>query len=702
MLAGLSLVSTLTLAEDEDSRLEELIINGQRFSDVSQAGSRLDLSLKEIPATVDIINGDAIRYRQDLSVLQAVTRSAGFIGAGNPGNGGTSITARGFTGQDAVTKLYDGNHYFTLAGTITFPFDTWAVDRIEVLKGPASVLYGQGGVAGAINVVPKSPEEDFGVDLRLTAGENERRFVGAGLTGTIVENLRGRADFSKRESDNWVINGESESDMIALALEWEPVEDFIITLRHDEGDQSPMRYFGIPVVDGDFNEDWLDLNFNAGDSRIRYQDEITRLIADWNLSDSLSINTELFSLDSDRYWQTVETYSYDADNDMIQRFDPLIIRHELEQNGLRANLSLDTELGGLEWKTSIGLEFTDISMNYTSNFNPTHPNRVDFGGDFDVVDPNNFDAGLWSDVTDSEAALDQVSDVDQMALFFESQLKITDSFALLAGLRMDRIETEYERLTYDDEGNRDTSGDNLLLQDIDPVMFRVGVVNDINSDTAFYVQYSTGETHPNGGDVLRVRSNFRESETVTTEQFEVGLKQALFFDRLNWSFALFDITKKDLLIDDPDSPDPTDVVSVPEQTSQGVEASLSFVPTDSFTGYANLAIVDAERGTGTETISTPYVPNTAINAGALYDPVEYIRIGADIRYVDEISHPNNPLPSYTILDVSLAWIINENVRVTINALNVTDELYASSDHWTGGQWSVGQPRTTSLTLDLEF
>ena len=59
-------------------------------------------------------------------------------------------------GQDVVTKLYDGNNYYTMASTITFPFDTWAIDRVEILKGPASVLYGQGGVAGAYNVVPKS------------------------------------------------------------------------------------------------------------------------------------------------------------------------------------------------------------------------------------------------------------------------------------------------------------------------------------------------------------------------------------------------------------------------------------------------------------------------------------------------------------------------------------------------------------------
>jgi len=99
-----------------DVTLEEIRVVAEKHSSISESGSRLGLSLKEIPATIDIIDGDAIQIRSDYSVLNTVTRSAGFTGFGNPGNGGTNISARGFTGQDAVTKLYDGNRLFTLAG----------------------------------------------------------------------------------------------------------------------------------------------------------------------------------------------------------------------------------------------------------------------------------------------------------------------------------------------------------------------------------------------------------------------------------------------------------------------------------------------------------------------------------------------------------------------------------------------------------
>ena len=693
----LSALSPTLLAEENQKLLEEVYVFGQKYLQSSDAGSRLGLSVSEIPATIDVINGDAIGYRGDLTVLDAVTRSAGFVGSGNPGNGGTRITARGFTGQDAVAKLYDGNQYFTLAGTITFPFDTWAVERIDVLKGPASVLYGQGGVAGAINIIPKSASDEFGIDLRLTSGENNQRFIGAGINGTVADNVIGRIDISQRESDNFIENGSSESNMLAVELQWQASENLALTFRHDAGDQSPIRYFGIPLVDGKFNRDWLELNLNAEDSRIRYQDDITRVIMDWNVTNTLTFNAEVFSLDTDRYWKTIETYSYDSQSDKIQRADPLIIRHQLDQQGLRANFVSDSSLGAMPWKSSIGFEVTDVAMKYTSNFNPSHPNRVDWGGDVDQVDPDNFVAGSWADITDSQAALDQQSDVNQLAFFAESQLALTKKLALVAGLRLDTIKTDYERLAY---------GDALpdpLSQEIDPLMFRLGAVYDVNENTALYGQFSTGETHPNGGDIVRVRANYREADTVGVEQYEFGIKQSIQQNQLNWSLALFEVTKTNLLIDDPDSSDPTDRISIPEQRSQGIEASLEYLLDSRLTGYANIAIIDAERDTTDgRSEATPYVADVTFNTGVLFRPVNYLQVVADLRYVDERPFRDTPLDAYTIVDLSLAWLIQDNMRLTLNAKNVTDKLYATSDHWAGSQWSVGPPRSISLTLDINF
>jgi iron complex outermembrane receptor protein len=712
-LRSLSILAIITsscaaIANDNDmqtgseSTLEVIQIIGNKVTSTSENGSRLGLSLKEMPATIDIISGDAIRLRNDFSLLNAVTRSAGFSGAGNPGNGGTSISARGFTGQDAVTKLYDGNRNFTLAGTLTFPFDTWAVERIEILKGPASVLYGLGGIAGAYNVIPKSPSEEFEADIRLSVGENNTQFLGASVNGALAESLVGRADISVSKSDNWVSNGASESEMAALALKWQASDTLALTIRHDAGEQSPLRYFGIPLVDGDFNKDWVGLNLNVGDSQINYDDRITRLIADWNISDSVSLNAELFSLNTDRYWKTVETYSTNSDNGLIKRADPLIIGHELKQQGVRGNLVFNSNIGDVGWKSSVGFELTDVSMKYTSNFNSSHPNSVDWDGDTDLVDPANFSAGLWSDLTDSVAALDQVSDVSQVALFAETQLRFTNKFALVSGLRYDIIKTDYERLTYNEFGVRDTDVDNSVNQKVTPLMVRLGFVYDLNQETALYGQVSTGDTHPNGGDIVRVQNSLREADTVKVKQTEIGIKQSLMERRLSWNLAIFNIVRKNMLIDDPDNSDPAVFTLVPEQTAQGIEVGLDYLLNESLVTYINAAMVDSERDTGSEKTPTPYSPDITLNAGLLYNATERILFGADLRYVDERPYENTPLPSYTLVDLFLGYSFNESARLTFNAKNISDELYATSDHWAGSQWSVGEPRTLSLTLDLNF
>lgn len=695
-------ISFATQAQVNDTLIEELIVVGEALDAQSEGGSRLGLSVREIPATLDVIDGEMIRNRFDLSVLDVVTRSAGVTGFGNPGNGGTSVSARGFTGQDVVTKLYDGNHYFTMAGTITFPFDTWAIESVEVLKGPASVLYGQGGIGGAYNVHPKSPSEEYDLDARVSLGEEGTSFLGFGVTGALSESVTARADYSRSESDNWVNNGNSETEMIALAASWEVNDDLTISARYDAGDQSPLRYFGVPVVDGEFVGDWTALNLSVDDTRIQYKDTIARLIADWNVSDNVSFNGEVFSLDTDRYWQTVETYFYDDTSGMIERWDPLIIGHDMEQTGFRGNFVFNSSLGDMAWKTSLGFQTSSLSLNYISNFNGSHPNSVDWGADFDTVDPDNFVAGSWSDVTPSVAALDQVSDVDQQAFFAESQLQVMDQLALVAGLRYDSIDTEYERLTYDATGARDTSVDNSVNQSVDPLMSRLGFVYDANATTALYGQYSTGETHPRGGDIVRVTNSLRESDTVTTRQFEIGVKQLAMNDRLNWYLAYFDINRQNMLIDDPDNPDPTVFTTVPEQRSSGFELGGDLSVSSNLLVYANASNLDSERDTGTEFVPTPYVADTTINAGFLYSLNEQIRLGGDYRFVDERPYEDTPLPSYTVVDLSVGWVMSEQMSFTLNAKNIFDETYATADHWTGGQWLVGQPRTLSITADFDF
>lgn len=661
--------------------VEEILVFGTQAGRESGTGSRLALTVLETPATVDIIDGDAIRARIDTNVLDAVTRSAGFTVEANPGNGHSSIAARGFTGQGSVTKLYDGQNYYTAAGTLTFPFDTWGVERIEVLKGPSSVLYGEGGIGGAINIIPRKPQFDAAGGVRVIAGANDTAFVGFDHTTGLTDNVAYRFNYSRSKSDNWVNNGDSEATMLALALRWDVSDDLSLAARYDKGEQEPMRYFGAPAANGDFRREFVGINFNVSDAEISYDDDALRVRADWRASDTVTVDAELYSMTSKRFWKNAEWYIYDAGSRLVERWDPLMLGHDMTHDGLRAKVRFAPSGGRVN--ALVGAEINDLSFERPTNYGPGNPNGLTFD-EFDVVDPFDFEPGVLADIATSPYLPDQFVDVDQHAVFSEGQFKLTDRFALVAALRFDDYQTDSVRI-----------GAAPISQGVDALTGRIGAVFDLSDDTAFYAQYGTGAQH--NISIVTISSQWRESEMVESEQIELGVKHQVAGTGFQWNVALFDIVKNNLVEDDPNNANPAIVIVVPEQTSQGVEIGFSYSATESFQFYGNAAVLNAETDTG----ATPNaVPEETYNLGIAWDIDGKARVLADARYVGDRFFATNPVPAYTVVDASLRWNASDDVAFTFKVDNLFDELYASGTY--SGNWLVGKPRTGSLSVDFRF
>ncbi|MEG1456299.1 MAG: Plug domain-containing protein, partial [Comamonas sp.] len=99
----------------------------------STAGSRLELTPFETPASLAIVSGELIRALGTTSVIDAKTLAPGMSSANSPGNGGNVLSARGFTGVNSVKQLYNGLELANAGGVVSFPFDPWNVERIEAL-----------------------------------------------------------------------------------------------------------------------------------------------------------------------------------------------------------------------------------------------------------------------------------------------------------------------------------------------------------------------------------------------------------------------------------------------------------------------------------------------------------------------------------------------------------------------------------------
>lgn len=682
-LVAAALPGGAALAQSSASNVDEILVFGTQGATDSRTASRLDLSVLETPATVDIIDGDAVRARIDTNLLDAVTRSAGFTNESNPGNGNSSISARGFNGQGSVTKLYDGTNYFTAAGTITFPFDTWGVERIEVLKGPSSVLYGEGGIGGAINVIPRRPERERSGQVRVIGGQDSTAFVGIDYTAGVGDKFAYRFDYSNSESDNWVRDGKSDAEMLSLAVQWDLNDDLTVSARYDAGEQNPMRYFGIPVVDGQIVEAFRESNFNVSDSALHYEDDSLRVKADWQASDVVSVEAELFRLSTDRFWKNSEYYSYDPTTRLLERGDPLMLGHDMDHTGLRANVVFDS---GRRVRASIGMEANDIEFSRPTNFGPGNPNPIDFDNDYQTVDPFNFVPGTLGDITDAAYVPDNRSDVSQNALFGEIQVKATSKFSIVGALRYDDYGTFYERI-----------GRAPIDQQVDAVTGRIGAVYELLPETALYAQYGTGATHPSDSVVTASALN-AQADMIESEQVELGLKHQVSGTGLQLNVALFSIVKNNLIEDDPTSGDPDDLLFIPEQSSTGIELGLTYAVTPSLQLYGNAAVLDAETDTG----ATPdFVPEQTLNAGFALAIGPKVQLLVDGRYVGERSAADVPIPSYFVLDASARFAVTERVRLTLKADNVLDELYATSNYYSD-MWILGKPRTVSLAFDFGF
>jgi iron complex outermembrane receptor protein len=671
--------------------VEEVQVWASRMPDLAApttAGSRLNLSMLETPASVEVLDADAIRQRGDASILEAVTRVTGVAGSGNPGNGGTSLVSRGFSGHGSVMQLYDGMRLYVAAGTVTFPFDPWMAERIEVLRGPASVLYGEGAIGGAVNVVPRQPNmQELQVDSQTAFGSDQTVRTALGMGGPVNESVSYRVDVSRNASDNWVDRGDSESLAIAGTLRAAVTPDLVFTLSHDYGQQEPMRYLGAPLINGALDDRTADKNYNVADSNIHYVDNWTRLKTEWSPSEAVSMRNDLYRLTTDRTWRNAEGYQYDAASGLIDRFDYLGIRHDEEQIGDRADVTIRHAIRGMANAVVLGVEANEVELEYSHNFDL---DLEEIGADT-AVDPYSFDPGAFYYDVPIEPRFS--TKTTQYAVFAEDRLAFNERWSVVGGVRADRIEVA-----------RDVIGSERLYDEsFDSLGWRVGVVAEMSPGLSLYGQYSEG-ADPLGS---LITASLRDTnfDLPTAAQVELGLKQAFADDRGYWTFAAYDIVKKNLLTAHETIPGLT--LPVAERSARGVEASLMLQVAPTVLIEANAAVLTAEYDKFNEGFSSnvpPGVPEQMANLWVTWQFMPAWRVQGGARYVGK-TYANNAntfdVPEYTVVDAALEWAVARNVSAALRGYNLTDETYVTNAYG-DQQWILGRPRAAELAVNVGF
>ena len=657
------------------------------------AGSRLNLTALQTPGSVESLTGTQIRERGDASVQDAISRATGISRTGTPGDGGTSLSARGFTGQGSVMQLYDGNRMYMGMGTSTFPVDTWSVERVDVLRGPASVLYGEGATGAVVNTLPKKPfEGEIENHIRLGYGSYDRQQEAFDSGGSLTDTLSYRLNLNRLRSNGFIDHGDSSSDFVSGALRWQAADNLSFTLASDYGDQRPQNYFGTPLINGQLHKGLRDKNYNVSDDIQHYNDQWTRLTGEWQINDSVSATNELFYLKNQRRWQNAENYNFT--DGQLTRSGNFGIKHNQEQVGDRQTFTFKHTLFGLDSQTVTGVEYNRIRFRLASNspFEDTFTNGQ-------PIDVNHPAPGQFASNDPFKPLF--ATTTKTVAGFAENRLQLTDQLSLITGIRRDYAHVDRDDLRTGAQSDKTLTGNN----------WKAGLVYAITPDTSIYGQYSTS-TDGVGG-LISLSPSQQQFDLSTAKQTEIGVKQAFWDQRGEWTLAAYHIVKKKLLTDVPG--DPNLKQQVGQQSSRGLEASLDLQLPYAWALQANAALVHAQYDDFKQDVdgiqvsrdgNRPVdVPRRTANLWLSKAVTDDIRAGAGVRYVDaryaDMANQNE-LPSYTVVDATVSWKAMRNTTLGLQLNNLFDRTYAVSQYNDGQQWILGEPRSFFVTADYTF
>lgn len=680
-------------ATQPEKTLGAVRVNVKKESELQrplETGSHLGLSVLETPASVEQIDRSELVEHGDTSIVDAVSRATGFSESPHPGNGGSELGARGFVGNSSVTQLYDGLRPYGAIG-VTYPFDTWFVDHIDVLRGPASVIYGEGSIGGVVNIVPKKPARGpIENELQLGVGTERTARAAFGSGGSITDRLSYRFDVSANRSANWVDRGDSRDLSASLALRYDITPDLYVSASYAQGFQHPMQYFGIPLINGAFDRSLASKNYNVGDSLISYRDSWTTVSANWQPSDALNVTTTFYRMKSNRHWKDAEYYTYIPQSGQIERSSYTEIFHDQEQYGNVTTATLEGALLGMHNTFSAGFEFNHTTFQ--------HDNNSPYSGT-SYVDPWNFDPGSFINVAGTLPKYR--SQANQYAVFAEDRLKLTQRWSIVGGVRYDHASV-----------NRDDLVNGGGFTKVFPYTgWRIGTVFDIRPNLAVYGQYATAADPVSS--LLMLNATKAQYTLATGKQIEVGIKQTLLDGRVDWTLAAYRIVKNNLVSADPLNPNQS--LQVGQQSSRGLEATVGAQMTSALRVGANVALLRARYDDFTESsggvgvsragnvpvsvpqqlanlwVSDRFAPGWTAIAGLKY-------VGK--RYADAAN--TLAMPSYTTVDLALAWQPRKDTTVTARAYNVFNRHYVQSAYYNETQYLLGNDRRLELLLNYRF
>jgi iron complex outermembrane receptor protein len=652
---------------------------------VTTTGSKTDTPLIEAPQSVGVITRDQIDDQAAQSVSQALRYTAGVLPEVRPSARYDSVFVRGFGGQGtgaAFVNFLDGLRqgrglYFGVPNT-----DPWLLERIEVLRGPASVLYGQTGVGGLVNLVSRRPTAVPVNEVRIEAGSHallQTAFdFGGPLTsdGQFLYRLTGIA----RKADTQYDYTQEERIAIAPAFTWRADDNTTLTIltsyqKDPEGGfynfvpatgtvlPNPNGRIGRNFFGGDPSYD----KYDRTQASIGYQLE-HRVDDTWTLRQNFRyshIDAEVNvlsvrSITNNRTGVRGATFvsdhanAYALDNQAQASFTTGPLRH--------------TALFGIDWQRTSARARQGLASGggvpSIDLFRPTY---------FQGVQP------IW---TDPSGLTNQ--ELNQLGFYAQDQIAL-DRWRFNIGVRYDRA--SIGTTTHQASG----ANASQISQFDDEVTWRVGGLYLFDNGLAPYASYSTSFL-PNTGTFAPQRGGGNFQPT-TGEQYEIGVKFQPPGMNSFVQVAAYHITQQNVLTRDPVYI--TSSIPQGEIRSRGIEVEGRASLNDNLDLIGTYSYIDAEitrsNNPGVAGNRVPQVPHHIASGWANYTfhegPLRGLQLGGGVRYVgstygDEAN--SFKVKDVTLFDAAIRYDVGarfESVRgleLAVNAQNIADKDYVAS------------------------
>lgn len=699
VLLGTTSVVAQTTTQVAD-RASEVIVIGERMKR-STMGTKTDTPILVTPQSIAVITAEQMLERGALSVQDALLYSAG-VRSDAYGND-SRVDSYLIRGNSAVQYLDGMRSNFDSYNSAKA--DPYMLDRIDVIKGPASVLYGQGTVGGIVALSSKKPLFTAANEVLLSYGSHDRKQVQADLTGPLDEEgtLAFRLTGMFRDADTQVDHVEDDRWFIAPQLTWRPTMDTEATIQfyHQQDDTGlTTQFFPWAGTVRDNVNGKIDFDTFIGEPDFdQYKTEQTNVSAflshrftDWltarqNFRASWSevtyqtIYSNSFSNPLNPFLQPGQT-GYTGPQRNVTRYlsgsypEVRILTSDTQLQGNFATGALShTLLGGMDW-----LEYRQETSQISSRLVQA----------IDLFNPV-YTPGLAAGLTPVKG---NTGEQKQLGFYLQDQIKL-GGWNLLLGLRHDTA----RQITTTPAGAKTKKKDTATT-------YRAGLLYEFQGGIAPYISYAESFLPVAG--LSRAGTAFDPQEG---KQWEAGIKWQLTPDILLTS-AVFDLRDTNRVTTSPTNP--LDQAQTGEVKSQGFELEGQARVLEDYTISASYTYLDAKvskskvateignpLGSAPRHTASGFVTRSfALDNGAL------LKAGGGLRYVGSQTSRNAAgtitinTPANTLADLMLAYEQGPWVA-RLNANNVTDEKYVATC-LARGDCFLGARRSITGTIGYRF